>query len=601
MKPASPIRSALAWLVALAPATVALAVTASWYRTFVADDAFISLRYSRRLLEGHGLTWDDFHPVEGYSNLAWTLAVAAMGACGVELVLAARVLGVVCTVAVFAALAWAYRPEEEGPVAAGLPAFLLAIAGPFSVWAVGGLEQPMVAAALAWSLALALPLFDGTATSRTPWAAGAALALLVLSRPDSPLFVAGLAGGLVLSRGLRAEGWRLAGLLLVLPVAAWLGQTAFRWAYYGELVPNTAVIKAAPMVYADQGWRYVTGGLTAFWPLLGVALPGAACAFHGTRRAFVGALLGTGAVFLAYLATVGGDIFPAWRHFVPVLVLLAFVAAEGIRRLGAAPRAVQGGLALVACGLGWLLLQQHVEGPRYRKAARERWEWDHKLVGELLDAAFRDQQPLYAMNAAGALAYYANLPAIDMLGLNDHHIARAPRREGWPLAHDRGDGAYVLDRQTDIIQSQLNGKGLGYISGTEIAKDPRLRTDYTEVRLQARKGDSWLTIPLYVRTWGRIGMRREGDRIEVPGWMVQGTVGRLVDGELVAFVPGRSRPKLVLPVEPGVYDVTVEGAAVEVAAPGCVASELSIELSPPPASFRAIRVERRGDCPPPPE
>src|SRR3954452_23840444 len=38
------------------------------------DDAMISMRYARNLVEGHGLLWNPGQPaVEGYSNTLWTL------------------------------------------------------------------------------------------------------------------------------------------------------------------------------------------------------------------------------------------------------------------------------------------------------------------------------------------------------------------------------------------------------------------------------------------------------------------------------------------------------------------------------------------------
>ncbi len=44
------------------------------------DDAMISMRYARNLAGGHGLVWNvgDQHPVEGYTNLSWTLWMAAL-------------------------------------------------------------------------------------------------------------------------------------------------------------------------------------------------------------------------------------------------------------------------------------------------------------------------------------------------------------------------------------------------------------------------------------------------------------------------------------------------------------------------------------------
>ena len=70
------------WLFAAALAVCAAVF--AWavrdYWRFLADDSLISLRYSERLLEGKGLTWNDDLPVEGYSNLLWVLACAGVGA-----------------------------------------------------------------------------------------------------------------------------------------------------------------------------------------------------------------------------------------------------------------------------------------------------------------------------------------------------------------------------------------------------------------------------------------------------------------------------------------------------------------------------------------
>ncbi|MBI1950880.1 MAG: hypothetical protein HYS34_05890 [Acidobacteria bacterium] len=76
-------------LVALLAIAV-LAVQARRFLPFIVDDAFISLRYAERLVEGKGLTWTDGERVEGCTNLLWVLCAAALRALGVDLVLAVR-------------------------------------------------------------------------------------------------------------------------------------------------------------------------------------------------------------------------------------------------------------------------------------------------------------------------------------------------------------------------------------------------------------------------------------------------------------------------------------------------------------------------------
>ena len=56
---------------------------ASEYR-LLGDDAFISFRYARNLVEGHGLVWNPGEAVEGYTNFLWVLLMAAGIGAGVE-------------------------------------------------------------------------------------------------------------------------------------------------------------------------------------------------------------------------------------------------------------------------------------------------------------------------------------------------------------------------------------------------------------------------------------------------------------------------------------------------------------------------------------
>src|SRR5262245_63366246 len=80
-------------LAALAAQVVAL--------DYVVDDAFISMRYARNLVDGHGLVYNlDGERVEGYTNLLWTLLLAAAMACRLDPVLVAKVLGLAAGAAV---------------------------------------------------------------------------------------------------------------------------------------------------------------------------------------------------------------------------------------------------------------------------------------------------------------------------------------------------------------------------------------------------------------------------------------------------------------------------------------------------------------------
>ena len=59
----------------VAPFAGILLLNAWHYYPFLSDDALISLRYARRMLTGHGLSWTDGQPVEGTrtsSGCSWS-------------------------------------------------------------------------------------------------------------------------------------------------------------------------------------------------------------------------------------------------------------------------------------------------------------------------------------------------------------------------------------------------------------------------------------------------------------------------------------------------------------------------------------------------
>ena len=97
----------LPWLALLAWLT-----SVAWFLT---DDAFISFRYVRNLLAGHGLVFNPGEYVEGYTNFLWILELAALwGFFGLRPEQAAPWLSVAYTVGTLAALWW-WRPFPFTP------------------------------------------------------------------------------------------------------------------------------------------------------------------------------------------------------------------------------------------------------------------------------------------------------------------------------------------------------------------------------------------------------------------------------------------------------------------------------------------------------
>lgn len=474
--------------------SVLLAFNCARYYPFIADDAFISLRYAARVLAGHGLTWSSGAPVEGYSNLLWVLATAALGMLGFDGVVAVRALGVTCMVLT----AWVLSPWRRigAFVPSGwcvyLPMALLACSAPIAVWTIGGLEQPLVALLLAFALTRTFQAMEQDAFDLSRRAlkaaqhAGLALGLLCWTRPDSPIFV------LATTLSVLGVQWRRGAIdrrvlawLTLLPASFVLAQSAFRLAYYDAWWPNTALAKVA---LTEQrvflGVRYVLGASIEHWPLTLLSMVAVIVGLRDrTSRTRVTVLASNAAAWCLYLSIIGGDIFPARRQLVPLIVLMTLTLIEVLNVIEARADARQ--IVAWRSGVIGAALLSFVLGPLQpssRAAIDETWERDGLALGRYLRKRFGDDA-LIAVTAAGSVAYASGLDAIDMLGLNDRYLAQHPPAHfgrGEP-GHELGDARYVLGRKPDVIVFHTGSEPLFFI-GQALQRDPEFLAQYRPER-----------------------------------------------------------------------------------------------------------------------
>lgn len=510
-----------------------LAVACAPYRHFVADDTLISLRYAERFLQGHGLTWSEGARVEGYSNFSWVMLCAALGRLGLDLVVASKALGVLCMSSVCVSLAAVAR-FGPCPSRSVFPLFVAQLfwvsLGPTAVWAMGGLEQPLVVAS--WVAAAACLLVASSRSRAMPWIfwSSAALALHTLTRPDGILQAVLLAASWIFCQDeVKARPRWIDGLLIVsLPVAAWVGLTAFRYHYYDALVPNTALIKISfSLSRLTGGLRYVALAISSIALII---VPSLLWALYRGRQSQALRLgwnfLALGSVWLAYLVFIGGDIFPSHRHmtlFFGVFALSFLFWMQDLESVLASrfsAARLKTVSFLVFCIFG---MAQHRTADT-QAAQRERWEWNGKAVGEALLAAFGKEEPTFAVTAAGSLPYYSKLPSIDQLGLNDRYIAEHPSKGAGKgqLGHDFGNGAYVLGRKPEIISlcGVFGALSPCFSGGKEMYEMPEFTESYRPVALriqhtsktQRRRDEDWFISWLWFR-WNspKVGLR------ELPG------------------------------------------------------------------------------------
>jgi hypothetical protein len=482
--------------------TVVCFLWESWSLHSQIDDAYISYRYARNLVEGHGLVFNVGEYVEGFSNLLWTLLIAIGIVAGFEANQVGHALGLASGVALLLATYLYARSGLSKPrvwVAALAPLVVLA-SKPFYAWATAGLETALFAA-------LSVAALAAQARGRIGWATLAVI-LATATRPDG-VIVAGvvLVWHLWSADRARWRSWRA-------PSAYALAMallTAFRLVYYGSPLPNTFYAKVGG-IPIERGVSYLAEflGETAF------LLFGASVLVFRDRLAWPGALFC--AVLGAYAVAIGGDAFVHSRFLLPALCCLAALSVRGVESVRETnPRVAVLLAATIPMEISWLLfgidswlllIGALLAAAAYALTSRRPVLWltpstavlligaagiylfegvpfgSEGLRGEMRGAdvrSFREEarptnqlpdheirfraellrsrRPpvrLVASMAIGRFGYYSRLPILDLYGIVDPSVARSKERTSVPdgrllPGHQRSNASYVLARKPDYI------------------------------------------------------------------------------------------------------------------------------------------------------
>jgi arabinofuranosyltransferase len=240
-----------------------------------------------------------------------------------------------------------------------------------------------------------------------------------------------------------------------------LAYWVWRTEYYGYLLPNTFYAKTSfSLDYLLRGVKYLVEFLPLYGGALLILVP--FLLLNDSRWRSHSYLLALIAGWSAYTVWIGGDGLVMFRFAVPIIAPLAYLLQEGLGLalsadgsparsswLPVARPALQvcaalGVLAVV--GLGWL----H-SAPVSAMKSNAQLDQARVRLGQWLQQEALSGDSL-AVGAAGAMPYYSGLPTVDMLGLNDVHIAHEGKRAADSGAgHDRFDAEYVLRQQPTFI------------------------------------------------------------------------------------------------------------------------------------------------------
>ncbi len=419
MKPSLPVGAVLA-IVAIAATTIACTFA---FSGLTIDDAFITFRFAHHARLGLGFVWNPGEaPVEGMTSLLWTALLVPFAHDKHATYAWARGLGALANLATL--LVWIRivlrRFDARGAV---YPLALLAACCPLLAFhAQNGLETSLAVLCASAMLAAALALIDGE-KARFPRAVAVFGVLWLVggaTRPELVAYGACLIACAAwdMDRGQRLVLARRLAVSFVLPGALFF---AWRWWYFGHLLPLPFYAKRASGIVSSAGIRYVALtfagllGCMALLALLGLSRRFGTLLSASSTRMMLWPALGACASYAAFRPIMGFVYrYPA-PFVLPVVIAAAATLARVTERKDAAPWARR-----IALGLGALgalqLSSTIVPAWHFAHVNSRATRAFHEKFGDAL-ARLPDAGRLATFNDVGGPAFFSGWRTVEGAGL----------------------------------------------------------------------------------------------------------------------------------------------------------------------------------------
>ncbi len=441
------------------------AISLAW----VCDDAFISFRYAKNLVDGHGLVFNIGERVEGYTNFLWTVIVAFGMSVGIEPIIFSQFFSIafylLSAMALFflsIKLTKEYLSTESFFIPIAAFAFLLH--HDIHIYATSGLETSMVTALITIGFTL-LVLFD---TKLSFFVTGIILILAVLTRPDSIIiYVMAFLYLLLVGKGKLRNIFYYSLPFLIIYLPYWI----IRYVYYGYPFPNTYYAKSANLSYYTQGLAYLWLYLKTYYVLLLLPIGTITLILldkknirkheyfkNGFNKSWLLSILFI-IPYMFYIISVGGDFMFA-RLLIPITPLSFILIEVFILKLfkNNILRIVIGAVVLLTIVFRWNQFgtpQKEIDGIIDESSAYpEETIENAKTTGTKLKQYLEGVDVTVGyIGTQAMLMYYSELPAaIDChAGLTDEYIAHLPlEKRGRPGHEKMAPYDYLIRRKMNF-------------------------------------------------------------------------------------------------------------------------------------------------------
>jgi len=237
-------------ILVFASSVIALVLQCSLLGSWLIDDAGISMAYARNLAH-HGklIAQIGSPPVEAYSNPLWVFLLAYVQGLG-STVAVLKTLSLVLLIWAAWRLCFAFPPHTGERSVALASAVFLVLQPSVVIWGLSGLENPLYFAAGVELIIQLCKTASSGSSARGALIAGIAAGSLALTRPDGVVYIP-LYMIVLLFAKKRSISWRSAFVRSFLfPSLCFAAYVAFRYTYFGSLVPNTYFAKGGPSLWS---------------------------------------------------------------------------------------------------------------------------------------------------------------------------------------------------------------------------------------------------------------------------------------------------------------------------------------------------------------
>lgn len=428
------------------------------FKDFFVDDSYITFRYSKNLVNGKGLVFNEGEKVEGITNFLFAILIAIGIALKIDPLIFSRIISILSLIGIYFLIYKISFSYFKDKYKSQIPLLFISLFSPIFFWVNAGLE------AVFFSFLILLLVYLEIKNNSSFFYILTHV-LLFTTRPEG----FAISGIIWIFRFLKKEKNFLKIFLIFFAFS--LLYLTFKFLYYGSLIPNTFYAKVLGPKAKHQTFYFLKEHIHLFLIL---------CAFFFIKNKNLLLMLIISIFFLIQPEILGGDIMPYWRFYVHTIHLILILISYFI--LNIKNSIIRNSLIVffILSSINSALFTKEkvfaILSMEITKAGIE----SGKFLKEKLS-----ENSVVAANAIGAISYYSDLKIIDMLGLCDRHIARKKASGEFHSfaiapAHSKGDGLYVFNKNPDVIffgNTAGSGKPV-YTSDFELLKIKEFKEKY---------------------------------------------------------------------------------------------------------------------------